>query len=315
MDPPPSKPMKPTPVAAYLKDVIKSKDGLKEITRTLGPKEDSALSILKAKECSEKDEKFFVYVIELKQFDGKSHTTTKRFNEFQEFHNEWTREYPSVQVEAPRKLLKATDEDVAWRCVELQTYLRELCAVSALIYWVAKFLKMEESALKYAIRGKSMTTEAVMATDSAATSRTSSRSLPRVTLQEFVSEAPPPQRIPSNGGAEEQTPPPKPAKPLPAIPVQEVAPIKVVDAPKAVTVKAAEASKPVPVKAAEAPKPVPVKVLKPEAVKAVVATAAASPAPVSKVVMAPQAPAAVKAEMGTTGLSVKERMAAFQKKA
>jgi hypothetical protein len=99
-------------------------------------------------------EKYIAYVIELKLASGKTVQRSHRFSEFVAFHKEWKHDYPGVAVDLPKKLMSPSDEDIARRCNELQVYLRQMLDITALLYYVASLIGCTETELRDALQLK-----------------------------------------------------------------------------------------------------------------------------------------------------------------
>jgi len=112
-------------------------------------------------------EVFSAFKIVVRLADGSPKHASHRFSEFHAFHTEWRREYSTVNIVLPSRKLQTTDEDVARRCQELERYLRDVSQVTALTFFLAKFLGVPESDLKAAIRrGKGVTGDGLSASTS-----------------------------------------------------------------------------------------------------------------------------------------------------
>lgn len=135
----------------------KDADGLVTIKAFAGPAEGlkTCISVPHAKEEVSKDgsEKFFNYTITVRLAGNQTHTVKHRFSQFATFHSEWRAEYPGVDIALPSKVIGKSDDDIAKRCYDLQQYLRRMVAVNALIWVTSKFLKLDETDLKQALRG------------------------------------------------------------------------------------------------------------------------------------------------------------------
>jgi len=104
------------------------------------------LTIPFAREARAGYETFFQYHIVLAL--DRHVTVAKRFSDFVEFHKQWKAGYANVDIAAPKKLFVVTEDDIAQRCVSLALYLRHCLQVAALVFPVARFLGVDEAALK-----------------------------------------------------------------------------------------------------------------------------------------------------------------------
>ena len=273
---------------------------------------------------------FMMYNIIINLGGGNSKTVKKRFSEFASFHKEWKGLYPNVNIAMPQKLLSVNDEDVAMRCYELQTYLHECLEVTALVYHVAKFLGVDEATLKTALKGGRSKPSADAAPppppppDSAqsgignnAGRGTSSRTLPKVTLDNSPKALPKVSLAQALSGPDNDSPsrPSTPPKPQPT-PIAKAALAAAAAPPPTKPVKPTAAPEPLPPAAAvvpvskPAPEPAKPPQAKPPQAKPVATPVKAEPAK-SSASAGGSKPAA--AEMNGAP-SLKERMAAFQKK-
>ncbi|KAH9245972.1 hypothetical protein BASA81_016513 [Batrachochytrium salamandrivorans] len=192
-----------------------------------------------------------------------------------------------INVKSGRKLVLHR-YNIARRCNELQQYLRDVSKVSALLYSLGKFLGgLDEQELKDALKSGHISGGNGPSVDLARVSSGNTTALPKVKLVERESG--------SNGGVQFEAVPSGKVKEQP----KRVVEVAVKEVPKEVP-KAKEVPKEVPKAKEVVVKEVPKTIVK-EAPK--VATETVKEAP--KTAAAAAAP--------TTGLSVKERMAAFQK--
>ena len=135
--------------------VTLSKSGMKLVTSSAPytPSDKSqVIRVPTAQEERKDGEAYTAFTIEVALEDGTTVRVSHRFSEFADFHSDWRREYSTVNIPLPPKLVQITDEDVARRCAELEKYLRSVAEVSALVYFVAKFAGVDESALKASLR-------------------------------------------------------------------------------------------------------------------------------------------------------------------
>lgn len=153
------------------------KTGAKQISKNAGYPEylfATNLTIPRAKEVKTRTETFWVYEVVLVLDDGSRVTSDHRFSAFADFHKEWKTTYPNINhLTLPAKG-STSNQVIADRCHELESYLRQMCEVTALVYPVSKFLNCDENALKRSLKSSSSNSTTTSTTNNDTEDATSS---------------------------------------------------------------------------------------------------------------------------------------------